>query len=69
MEYPKGKIAAAALVLRSWDLSIKSLYEDFDLFPQSLFSNLSIEEHFNVKDLLLGSRLQEEDIDLSSSNG
>ncbi len=63
MKDTKEKAAPAALVLRSGDRSIKSLHEDFDLFPQTLFSNLSLEEQNNVQDLLLGSRLLEEDID------
>ena len=37
---------------------------DSDLFPDGLFSHLSPEEICNVKDLILGSRVEEMDIDL-----
>lgn len=40
---------------------------DSDLFPEGLFSHLSPEEIYNVKDLLLGSRVEEKDIDLNES--
>ena len=65
MKDTKEKAAPAALVLRSGDHSVKSIHEDFDLFPQNLFSNLTVEEQVNVQDLILGSTVQEEDIDLS----
>jgi hypothetical protein len=44
--------------------SVCSLLGDFDLFPDGLFSHLTNEELVNVKELLLGDKLEEKEIDL-----